>query len=540
MDRKPVIAFRGATNGATFRGQPEGFSPFGARRDFRARNPSSDRPGGGRRQCLRKLVARQLKDAAVNGLISVSRASAIAGQSLGTCEDMGDATSVSSGVLAGNIAALDDVPSMDWFSYLDVTGTGGPAANTVSACAWDPDGEFLAVATNYTVGGDGRFTIARINPTNGAVVWQTESKETGYDRFANAVVVTKLYTFVAIANTHAGGPRLIGYRNDTGAQAYITDLNGWANQGVALAKYTNAAGQEFLFIAYDGSAAAGTYVPGLGSGVIRLGRWALQFRSAIRKYSVNGTAYTGTVLTRAAFGTPTPAGEAYYEDNHGDWRLSEQSPFKPHGGEFTALACGSDGSVYFTKRNQGWGPNSGDARFQPDGNYEPYWTVGKISAAGVLEWWADTDSIRELDDLGFYNDLTFPGEAPAILTYPSIQAICVDADGNCYVAGRRNAAGVSAFALNDEGVLVWAANVQSATGFIAEGAAAVDSDGNPIFAGVRNDDWDGADPGDNAIWWKLLRTTGEVLETFDIEENVSALCVACAGDGRTFFGTDAV
>jgi hypothetical protein len=82
--------------------------------------------------------------------------------------------------------------------------------------------------------------------------------------------------------------------------------------------------------------------------------------------------------------------------------------------------------------------------------------------------------------------------------------------------------------------------VQSATGFVAEGAADIDSDNNPVFAGTRNDQWDGASPGDNRIMWKLNRNTGEVIETFDFGQNVSGLGVACAGDGRKYLTTDKV
>src|SRR5690606_24307233 len=134
------------------------------------------------------------------------------------------------------------------------------------------------------------------------------------------------------------------------------------------------------------------------------------FRSGIAKYRVDGTAYGGSVAVEETYGTPLTSSDPYFEANHRYWRLSEQNRIsgraaRPHGGEITALAAGSDGSLYFAKRNQGWGPNDDRPEFRPDGNFEPYATVGKIDPEGVLAWIGGDEGIKELDDLGFYNDL---------------------------------------------------------------------------------------------------------------------------------------
>lgn len=550
-DKKPLLSIRGATSGTTYRATPDGFVPRNAIRNWQVEDPDTERPRGGRRRCLVRLIPSQLRNAPVQALLAATRAAAQTGLVLGTCESMGAAFSTPSTPLFGQIAALDAVPSMDWFKYLDVTNiSGAPADNAVQCCAWDPDGEFLAVSSNYRVGLDWRYSIARLNPATGAVVWRTDVSDSGYDRSVNAIAVTKLYTFVAITsnNPAAGTPKLVGYRNDTGAAAIVGNLEGWARDAVALAVYTDAAGQEYLYVAFNGIASAGTYVPGAGSGTIKAGRWAMQYRAGIMKFSVEGASYGGGGTAKVTFGPQLASTDPYFETTggrttpHGYWRLSEQDyptlghPLG-HGGEITGLACGSDGSVYFTKRNQGWGPNDATASFRPDGSTEGYRTVGKINTDGTLAWLEDTDSIREVDDLGYYNDLDYPGKS---VHEPSIGAVCVDSDGDVYVGGRRNATGLSVFALRgDSGVRKWSANLMGAADTVREGAACIDADDNPVFAGDRNTSWDGA-LGDDANLWKLDRSNGQVLMHFDLNEAVSGLGVAAAGDGRLFATYDKV
>lgn len=535
MDRRPLLPIYGATNGTPYKGTPPGFAPIQALANFRTFG-TTDRPRGGKRAGAR-IISRQLKAAPVQAVATITRASAVVGQAVGTCAQIGQATSLLSTSLVGQIAGLDDVPSMDWFQYLNVTGAGGPADNAVQTCAYDPDGEFLAVASNYNVGSDGNYTLVRYT-LGGTLVWVVHSANSGHTQSVNDIVVTKLYTFVALANTAAGaGPKVKAYRNDTGALAWSSDLNGWAKEAVALARYANAAGQEYVYVAFHGSPAAGTYTGGVGSGTIQGGRWAAFFRSGIVRLRVDGTSYGGSVAVKEQWGQALGGSGAYYEANHGTWRFSEQTFHRPHGAEFTALATGPDGSVYFAKRNQGWGPNNGHALFRPDGLSEPYTTIGKINATGQLQWLQDTDSIRELDDLGNYNDLTFPGDPAGA---PSIGALAVDAAGAAYGAGRRNAAGASAFKVDTLGNPQWSANLCSATGTIREGCAAIDpTDGHVLFGGDRNDQWDGAASRD-AHLWKLAKDTGEVVWHWDIREGVSALGVAASGTGKVFYTTDKV
>lgn len=535
-DRKIKLAVRGATNGATFRGNPELFSPLQARRNFRAHNVQTGRPGGSRRACLERVIDRQLRDAPVNGLLVVRRARAVAGYIPSGWADIGAGISNLAGPLLGQIAALSDVPSTDWFIRLDVTGTGGPANNAVQHCALYPANDYLAVTTNYAVGGFWRFTVAKVHPTTGQILWRTESVDVGYNRRVNAVCVTKLYTWVALSSDHpaAGRVLIMGFRNDTGVMSIFGNLGGWAQEAVGLARYTAPGGQESLFVAYAGASAAGTYTGGAGGGVIKAGVWARHFRAGIMKFSVEGQSYGGGGTVMATYGPQLAASDPYFEATHHSWRLSEQTSFRPHGGEFTGIACGADGSVYFTKRNQGWGPNDTLPDFAPNGTHESYWTVGKINPDGTLAWLQDTDSIKEAYQpatyTNYFNDLDYPGKANPD---PSVGVLCVDAQGQLYAAGRRTGTTNSVFALSTEdGTGLWAATLMS--GALSVRAAALDAGGNPWFAGDRNNGWTTA-AGRQAHLWKLRRDGSGVSTIFDVEQAVDALGVACHPDGRVFY-----
>lgn len=537
-DIKPQFAVKGATDGVAFSVVPDGFAPFRAIRNARVYGSKSKRPRGSRRPVCRLLIDTQLRNAPVQAILPVTRASAVVGYDEVNCRDPGASVSHPSGALSGNIGSLDEVQGTNWFVNLDATPAGGPSAVAVNACNWDPDREFLAAAANYAIGSDSCFSVWRINPDNGGVVWRADYHLAGKNASVNCVVVTKLYTFVMLVNNNAAGPFLIGYRNDTGALAIQGNIGGWCREAVCGCRTVDEGTlQENLFVGFLGSAVAGTYTGGLGSGVIQAGRYAMDFRGGIAKFHVESAAYGGGGTTMVQFGTPLPSTGAYFEAVHRTWRFSEKLPYRPHGAEITAMRSGRDGSVYFTKRNQGWGPNDAHAAFKPDGLSELYLTVGKISAAGVLLWMQDTDSLRKLDDLGNYNDLTFPGDPAG--PDPSIQAICVDqTSGDCFVAGRRNGADVNVFGLDSAtGIRKWDNVITSTAGSIREGAASVDQDGNPWFAGDRNNAWDSS-AGRQAMLWKLSKEDGTVLDFFDLNETgIGGLSVASRGTGTVYFTT---
>jgi hypothetical protein len=536
LDRFPLLPTRGATDGTTFKGTPGEFAAFQAIRNMRNRDHNG-RGRMGKRPGLEKVFSRQLGNGPIQAVATISRASGTVGFTVGSCVNLGAPLNVPSGTLLGQVAAIDDVQSMDWFRYLDVTSAGGAATNSVSSVAYDPDGEFVVAASNFTVGGFGRFRIQRYSLA-GIESWAADYSVASHSVFVNALCVTKLYTFAALANNATGAILLVGFRNDTGALAFSSDLYGHANECIGLGRYVDSGtGVEYLYACFNGSAAAGTYTGGLGGPTIAGGRWALQFRSGIYKFSVDATTYGGDVLTRVNFGTPLASTAAYFESLHNSWRYSEQTNQKPHGCVFTGMCCDADGNVYFSKRNQGWGPNNTRAEFRPDGLSETYATVGKISAAGVLQWLSDTDSLREADDLGYYNDQDYPAKPNH---NPSVNAVCVGGNGQVYTGGRQSLVGQSVYAFDSAGSPVWSANVMDTTRTIAEGAMVVDpADGGVIVAGGRNIGWDGS-AARLAFLWKLDPGDGTILWHYDIRKNVSALAVAASGHGQVFFVTDYV
>lgn len=538
------LPLKGAFNRSAFVDMPAGFNPPAILRNFRAFGNLTDQPRGGKRAGVVKTFTRPLKEGyAGQAACTMTRAQAIVGTQLGVCRDMGDGTSVQSGQLLGQVWALDDALSMDWKYYLDVTGVSGPADNDMVACAVHPDGDFLAIASNYNIGADGVFTIARIN-ADGSFEWRyNRAASTGKVQSVEKVRVSKLYTWATLYNEVTGGAFLIALRNDTGALAFSSTLGALANQGVDLCIHTTAAGVETLYVAFLGSALVGTYDGGVGGGDIEAGRWALHFRTGVMKFAIDSTAYGGSVAVPASFGPQVLNGEAYFDNTlgtspHGTFRLSEHSPWAPHGGEITGIACDSDGNLYISKRNAGWGPNDTLPEFQPDGNSEEYTTVWKISPAGVLLWAADTNSILEVyqdPPYPFYNDLTYPGD-----TTPdaSIMCIAADDDGGVYCGGRRNDGAYSIFKLRqDDGVMVWNANLTDATKSIR--AVCIDPiDGNPIFVGDDNTGWTGAG-GVHAHLWRVSAADGSILADFTLSPDnaadlVSALDVAAHG-GKVFF-----
>lgn len=541
------LPLKGAFNRSAFVDMPPGFNPPAIVRNFRAFGNLTDQPRGGKRAGVVKTFTRPLKlGYAGQAACSVTRASAIVGTQLGTCRDMGDGTSVQSGQLLGEVWALDDALSMDWKYHLDVTGVSGPADNDGVACAMHPDDEFLAIASNYAVGSDGTFTIARLS-TAGAFVWRyNRTAVAGFTQSVERIRVSKLYTWATLYNEVSGGAFLIALRNDTGALAFSSTLGGLANQAVDLCIHEAADGTETLYVAFLGSALgsgpAYTYDGGVGGGAIKAGRWALHFRTGVMKFAIDSTAYGGSVAVAQSFGPQLQNGDDYFDNSfgttpHGTWRLSEHSEWAPHGGEITGIACDADGNLYIAKRNQGWGPNDTLPEFQPDGNTEGYRTVLKVSPAGELLWSADTDSILEEYDpptYPFYNDLTFTGD-----TTPDASVMCIAVDGDAvFVGGRRNAGEYSVFRLRaDDGVMEWAANVMDATRSVR--SVVVDPvDGNPVFVGDDNTGWTGAS-GQHRHLWKLSAEDGSILNSFGLSPDnttdlVSALDIA-AGATKLFY-----
>jgi hypothetical protein len=528
-----IPPFRGAANNTAFIKTPGDLAPLDTMRNFRTFVPDKDRPQGGKRPGIVKAFDRQLKNAAVQALCPVSRASYISGYLLGDGRDMGDGSSKDSDALEGNLFILDEVPSMRYALELDALQYGGLDAQASNAVAFHPDDDLIAFAINIpgadTVSGFGE-TVIRVVTTDGAVLWTIHVTSAFADRYTNTLVFSRHFLFVCVAD------HVRMYRVSDGSDFGTAFLGAWASETVEADVYRGPGGTEFLYVAFNGANKPGDLV---GGGSIIAGPYAIHFRSGIIKYRLiyNEGQDGYNPLVQVSFGTAPDPADPLIEDGgfHGYWRVSEQSGGKPWGCLINAMRVSpADGSVFFARTNQGYGPNT---LYHPDGS-TAFVTVTKVLANGTLAWERDTDSIDpgESGALGFANDIpTAPGDEPAIL------AVAVDGNGDVYAGGRRNILGDSVFKLRGtDGVMVWTTTVAGIyPKVIRQAAMAIDpTDGNLVVAGDRNNDWIGADG--QAHLWKISGNNGTVLWSFDILSNVSGLGVDVSTLGQIAYVTDFV
>jgi len=306
------------------------------------------------------------------------------------------------------------------------------------------------------------------------------------------------------------------------------------------------------------------------------------WRSGLAEYQINldanGNALDAagsTVLTRRVFpavadntgipwtGNPATGSEKIKETSagvvHGTLRFSSILGRNPRGGIAFAMCGGIDPitvttattsdvaaqrPVYVGITNRGWGVNSnnpvilapgtfeaGAGWSRPDSTSSPISTVIALNAVGTLRWEADSRSVlKAYDPLGvlavdWQNDIpTNNGDGGPEAT---IMGMAIDAQGNLYVAGKKNAPYTSASGNNcfkiepTAGRVLWQANLGS---MIYQHCVAVDpTDNSPIFCGMRNPKWTGADPDGAgpdparyAFLWKLSSVDGGITKFLDM------------------------
>lgn len=559
-----VPPYRGVSNHAGFIDTPPGIAPYALDADGkpRARNflphspGSKDRGSVGQRHGHRLLFPQQCGGAggsAWQALVPVARASVIDGYRPGTCTPLTDGESEVSGAITGNWALIDSVPSSDYVGTLDVSDDGGGVVNSVNATAVCPvaqtndDGETyyrFMVSSNYTSGGNTRARIRCIRSDTKATVWTYGISAGGQDKFINTMVCSDNFLFVC-----SNGNVLV-LRVTDGTLVMTCALEGWSQEAIEADVYKTVAGDEYLFVGFNGSDVAGATSG--NSTPIDAGVAATCFRAGVMRYRINNEYVSATgpyqnadVLTYPTTGwgqtLDLDTGDInnadidLFDSFHGYFRVSEWSAVEGHGCLINGLRVHKGtGTVVVARTNQGYGPNSS---YPPDGATQPSITVFAISFEGVLLWEADTNSILESGAGGYQNDIPIGAGDD-----PSISAVCVNTRGEVCVSGRQNAASFNTFGLDvRNGTLEWQANTQSASGSTRQGAIGVDpGDGHIIIGGDRNDDWDGADPGDNRNWFKVHSQTGEVLETFEHGANVSILSVSVFPNGTSLVGMDRI
>lgn len=567
MDRKRLaIPIRGASNATAFIEDPGDTAPVEILSNARVFDVAEGRARGSVRESLERVFPGTIGSGDVQALKAISLSSQTTGYNLGDQTLLTSGTSKATAFHSGNFWRLDAIPSVEIKYTVDVTGDGGPAAQAVNAVCYSRDGTKVFASCNYLVAFEGRAQVNCYDCASNNLLWSHTIKETGENRFVNTIVAGNEYLFVC-TNKYVRCIRI-----DTGAAVGSTeyDLNGWSSETIEAAVVDEEVADpitaetitvERLYVGFDGATAAGTRT---GGGLIDAGIYAANFRAGVMKIGVTkivdlpgvGPGYPG--INIVPWSTGLSNSDPFYEATHRYFRVADKTAAKGFGCQIKALRATPDGGVVVARTNQGWGPTSAyrpspteaspDSAGVPTGN--PFVSVFKISAAGVLEW--ENNSAESITNDGsgqgayalhpHFND---------IIT-PSFEAIAVSDNGSIFVAGRQNHLGYSVYCLESTGSPRWRANVVPAGigSQVFQAAAAVDpNDGNIWLGGVRNNAWDGSDPDgggpmtpQDAHLFKLDALTGINVGSFNLNGAVSALAVAVNTSelykGKIAYGTD--
>lgn len=496
--------------------------------------------------------------------VSVNRPSVSTGYKLGETADPGAGSSVLGTALAGNVFALDQVPSMNWSATLEADSVVSAPSPQVNACCFTPDGTMAIVAGSALNPTYRQLKVRAINTTTGATVWTYTFSEGSNDWYVTAVCATNDFVFVCTRNEF----HMLWLRDPYPGANYAGKLgrrqicNGWSQVVTACGVHsqqetttgplgTTTTTVWYLTVAFYGTSEPGTIHGGtllsgevLGT-TIEAGITASHFRTGVMRMRISPfpvvpspylhpPAIDSIYALQVPFGRQLESTDPRYEGRHDYFRVSEQSLASPHGCYITAMAVLSDGAVVCTRTNQGWGPTTA---WRPDGtdNGRPMISVFKIDRLGSMVWEQDPGSVVG-DGTGngayaghpHYNDINNP-------TFKAVARSALDAVA---IAGRQNDATKSVAVLTSTGLIEWDANLMDATRSVR--ALEFDpTDGNLIAAGDRNTSWDDSG-GDEANLWKLQAADGSVAWHYDLNAAVSALAVAASSDGTIVFGTDIV
>lgn len=525
MLRSLVLPYKGAADHTPLVGVPNGFAPFGAIQNVRARRAQDGRVTIATRPGARR-IGNRIRNAPVQAVCPVAVATSVTGYAVKNLRRWSDTTSRLVAALRGQAWILDSVPSME--QDIDWPLTAAPfnaAANQAcSTCCWSPSGDRVAIGVTIAAAtsASGQIeTAIRVYTAAGVLQASLHIVSASAPRNLRSLVWHGSTIYACVSQFVLAIPDSL-----SGFTAYeIPNVAGEMEQACV----ATIDDQAFLFVAFNGVLTAGTYTGGLSGPAITAGEHGRQFRAGVSKWRIESTG----LLTRVIYGLQLTPGGDYFESQHNTFRISEQSLRTPHGCQINGIAAGPDGSVFIVRTNAGRGPN---AAFPANPALCGLQTVMKIDPEGLAVWEADPGSILEVGDGGFLNDIPTTGTDP-----PTFSAICVDADGDVFIGGRRNN-GASVFKLDGEtGGEIWRTNLQAttATHHLRRGGAFIDpTDGNPVFAGDRNNAWTGAS-GASAHLWKVdgRDTGGSVLWGYDIAENTGAACVAVNAEGQIVYGT---
>lgn len=547
MPRRLIPPLRGVGNNTAKVDTPAEFCPPDNMRNVRVfGSQPGERPRMGPRPGVVKAFAAQMgAGARVQAMKVVGRASGVSGYEPGDVTAVDGGSSRTAGTLAGQCWVLDAQHGM----YADFLSTANESAFSLG---WHPTAKRIAYQTLVSSGGTivSRVRYVDADPdsaTFGTVLWTTDvsDRDPGgslgtFPIFANATVVTASFVYVC------AGPWLFVLRTSNGTYLKRYTMSGWAEEVMHAALRTDGR----LAVAFRGSNSVSGPVTtshadtGNGNGE------ASHFRSGVMLFDVTATAPASLnpgddVLTAVQFGTKKTALYAWYED-HLYFRLSEQVAMQPRGRFVNALAATPDGGLVLATCNKGWGPNS---TYAPD-NTVAARSLVKISSGtsgASLSWEADVQSRLDprTTTIGgvpttHYNDIPHPSDAVNNPNdpHPSADAVCVDAAGDIYVAGRTNASGYSVRKCRaSDGFVVWEQNCGDWTP--QHGIAFDQAQNAVVVCGKRNTTWEDSG-GASALLWFLDAETGDIVDEYDLGETVDAWGVACGPDGETAFVTTVV
>lgn len=524
----------GVASASTYADQPQKFLPPQTTRNIRPFDTISDRPRLGTAPGIVKLIAQTFGNGTpIQALDTVSRASVIAGYHLGDHARILGRNSLASPV-AGNVFGFQAaaVPGLDWEATVDVSAeSGAPSTVSIASVARHPDTDLVVVGTaQYTHDADPNKVVRVVAfDRYGVQVWSTLIARSGTDLFINTVECSRLYTLVTVNES------VYALRNDTGAIAGSTNCNGWSDECVEARVWRDAAGQEFMYVLFNGKTAAATLPNG---GSVTSGFYGKCFRSGVMKFLITSDDYAIVpIFSQLQWGRQLAATDTYFEATHGYFRFSENSELKPRGAIVNALGIDPFGNIVVGRCNAGGGPTSA---FTPDLQLMRPISVCFISVSGVMVWEKDVNSIgNRIGAQGVLNDI--PAGAGID---PTVNA--VRADGTqVYAAGSPNSATECVWALlSSSGSLVWTQILEPTVGppdqAIRQAAMALDpTDGNLVLCGDSSTAWPGTN-GTSAHTWKLNAVDGSVVWTESLSGTASATGVAFFSDGRMVISTDTI
>lgn len=544
MKSRSPLPFRGASNNAAFYDTGSPFAPADNLRNVLRFDQTKDRPRIGVRPGSAEYFTGTFGGGQpVRGCGVVSRGRSASGFVLGERTPLPNTNGATrtQGAITGNIWRRATNWGLQQYTYENVTNTGpytDTGVNTapnknVNAAAVSPDGTKIITGKTYDDGSGA--TVSRItcrNATTMAVIWSKKMDDPGINRFVNDIVCHSDWVFV-FTNHFIRIFRLSDGANAPAGPS-VWNFNGWSSEAIGGC----LTGTNSMYALFRGSNIAATLPNGP---TVSAGLQARHFRSGVMRLNIATAAQiaAGTatqILTQSRLGAGLSSGATYFEANHRYMRFSEVLPWGPRGLEPLGIAPMPSGGFAVIHANQAWGPRAtaGTGYAPPDGT-AGYKTLSTYTAAGVLDWWLDTESRTDTPDgSGFYNDI----KNPTLLT------IDADSDGNVYVSGRRtkdtpDADGTSCWAFNRYGDYLWDQDLGQTGSNAIRTLRVLPGSKNIVAGGDRNTAWPSSG-GANAHLWELNKLDGSIIRTADLGAAVSVLGLEAFPDDTIVFGTDFV